>query len=121
MADLHKFPFPVIAGVKHGRSPCEVLRVGGVSDEMDKDIGRPVIRIKGSVSANNYIEFDGISLVGRYFYFQMKLLKPHIATLHLELLLQSKSKAQPLRLRITISTLYQKAKCVGTILRLPFP
>ena len=116
MGDIHKFPFSVFAGVKHGRISGEMKRVGGVTDEMDKEIGRPVIRLKGAVSANNYIEVDGLTLQGRFVYIQLKLLRSQIATLHMELLLPSKTP-----LRITLSTLYQSPKCVGTIIRLPLP
>ena len=41
-----------------------VVRTGDVSDQMDKSIGRPIIKIKGNVSANNFIEFSSLALTG---------------------------------------------------------
>ena len=116
MSDLHKYPFPVISSVKHGRCTCEEKRVGIVTEEMDKDVGKLVLKMKGSVSANNYVEFDGLTLHGRYVYIQFKLMKSMIATLHIEVLNASKTP-----MRISLSTLHPAPKCIGTILRLPLP
>ena len=68
---------------------------------MDKSIGRLVFRIKGSVSANNYIEFDHLHLIGPIFYIQLCLLKQNIATFHFELITTTN-----ISLRVTVSTLY---------------
>ena len=56
---------------------------------MDKSIGRLVYRIKGSVSANNYIEFNNLNLNGNNIYIQLCLIKPTIATFHSELITSS--------------------------------
>jgi hypothetical protein len=96
----HKFPFSLVSEFKHGLNR-EISKVGDVSELMDKAIGRLVFRIKGSVSANNYIEFDSLSLVGPIVYIQMCLAKPSIATIHLEV--QTTSN---IPLRLTLSTLY---------------
>lgn len=116
MSDLHKYPFPVISSAKHGRCTCQEKRVGIVSEEMDKDIGKMVLKMKGSVSANNYVEFDGLNLHGQHVYIQYKLMKSMIATFHIELITSSKTS-----MRISMSTLYPAPKCIGTILRLPLP
>lgn len=68
---------------------------------MDKSIGRLVYRIRGSVSANNYIEFNNLNLNGNNIYIQLCLIKPNIATFHLELITSSL-----INLRVTASTLY---------------
>lgn len=68
---------------------------------MDKSIGRLIYRIKGSVSANNYIEFNNLNLNGNNIYIQLCLITPNIATFHLEIITSSL-----INLRITISTLY---------------
>ncbi len=96
----HKFPFSLVSDFKHGHNR-EITKVGDVSELMDKAIGRLVFRIKGSVSANNYIEFDTLSLVGPILYIQMCLAKPSIATIHLEVLTTTN-----IPLRLTLSTLY---------------
>jgi hypothetical protein len=96
----HKFPFSLVSEFKHGHNR-EVTKQGDVSELMDKSIGRLVFRIKGSVSANNYIEFDYLNLTGPIFFIQMCLAKPNIATLHFELLTTTN-----IPLRITMSTLY---------------
>lgn len=85
---------------KHGHNR-EITKVGDVSELMDKAIGRLVFRIKGSVSANNYIEFDSLSLVGPILYIQLCLAKPNLATIHLEVLTTAN-----IPLRLTLSTLY---------------
>lgn len=96
----HKFPFSLVSEFKHGHNR-EITKVGDVSELMDKAIGRLVFRVKGSVSANNYIEFDSLSLVGPMLYIQMCLAKPNIATIHLEVLTTIN-----IPLRLTLSTLY---------------
>ena len=96
----HKFPFSLVSDFKHGHNR-EITKVGDVSELMDKAIGRLVFRVKGSVSANNYIEFDALSLVGPILYIQMCLAKPNIATIHLEVLTTTN-----IPLRLTLSTLY---------------
>ena len=68
---------------------------------MDKAIGRLVFRVKGSVSANNYIEFDCLSLTGPILHIQMCLARPNVATIHLEVLTTTN-----IPLRLTLSTLY---------------
>lgn len=54
---------------------------GGVTQEMDRDIGRTVFRIKGSVPSNNYISFpssipknkgDVLGLIGQFCYVELR-------------------------------------------------
>ncbi len=87
---------------------------GDVTERMDKVIGRLVFRIKGSVSANNYISFDNLSLTGKYVYLQYCLLKPLIATIHLEIL-----SIDSVPYRLSFSTLYdtEKPKYLGRSFR----
>ena len=93
----HRFPFSIITETK--KSSIR-RKVGDVSDVMERSIGRPVIRIQGLVSANNYIEFDGLHLVGTFLYIQVKLITK-VATIHVEM---EKSTGESLRL--SSSTLY---------------
>ena len=90
----------MVSDFKHGHNR-EITKVGDVSELMDKAIGRLVFRVKGSVSANNYVEFDHLSLVGPILYIQMCLAKPNIATIHLEVMTTNN-----IQLRLTMSTLY---------------
>lgn len=60
----HKFPFSLFSESKRGARECTVLRTGDVTDQMDRGIGRPVIKIKGIVSANNSIEISNLNLTG---------------------------------------------------------
>ena len=81
---------------------------------MDKLIGRPVISICGVVSANNYIEYQELKLVGNFIYIQLRLSKSFVTTFHLEII-----TSESISLRITASTLYQgdKPRFLGRSLR----
>lgn len=81
---------------------------------MDKAIGRSVFRIRGAVSANNYLEFEHLSLVGPIVYIQMCLQNPVIATFHLEVVTSAN-----VSLRLSVSTLYDgdAPKFLGRSLR----
>lgn len=91
-------------------------RTGNVVETMDSSIGRSVLKIKGSVSANNYADFSGLSLLGNLVYIQLSLMKPAIATFHIELVTTGE-----LALRLTFSTLYEQPRFLGRSLRLPLP
>lgn len=81
---------------------------------MDKVIGRSVFRIRGAVSANNYVEFEHLNLVGPIVYVQMCLQNPVIATFHLEVVTSAN-----VSLRLSVSTLYDgdAPKFLGRSLR----
>ena len=125
LADAHKFPFSLfteakakqhLSIVQNDSSGVIIERFGDVADVMDKSIGRPVLKIKGSVSANNYIDYSGLNLTGRFMHIQLCLLK-NIATIHIELM-TSNDKS----LRLTLSTLYtDKPRNLGACLRIPLP
>ena len=81
---------------------------------MDKTIGRPVISISGIVSANNFIEFQDLSLIGSFIYIQLCLSRSLVTTFHLEI-----TTSESVSLRITASTLYEgdKPRFLGRSLR----
>ncbi len=108
--DQHRYPFSLFSECKGN---C--YRLGDVTERMDKGIGRPVVQIQGSVSSKNYIDYNGLNLVGKYVYIQLALLK-EVATLHIELV-----NSSDVPLRITLSTLYanDKPRFLGASLRLP--
>lgn len=110
----HKFPFSLVNASKREAGACKVERMGDISDQMDKSIGRRVIKISGTVSANNYIDFSSLHLVGKFFYVQLKLLKSKIATIHFELITMN-----DISLRISVSTLYagEAPRYLGRCLR----
>lgn len=85
---------------------------------MDKLIGRPVIFISGVVSANNYIEYQDLKLVGNFIYIQLRLSNSFVTTFHLEI-----TTTESISLRITASTLYQgdKPRFLGRSLRSLIP
>lgn len=117
----HRFPFSLFSNAKGSGSVvtdagCTVEKCGHVSNEMDKTIGRPVVKITGAVSANNYIDYNNLNLTGQYIYIQLCLLKANIATLHMEVV-----TSRDVTLRITMSTLYDQPRFLGRSLRLPLP
>ena len=116
LSDAHRHPFSLISNTS-AKSPCKTDRVGDVQNIMDKSIGRPVLRIAGKVSANNYADFDNLHLTGALLYLQLRPLSG-TATLHLEVL-----TSHNVPLRITMSTLYaaDPPRFLGRSLRLPLP
>ncbi len=120
LSDLHRHPFSLFTESRLRQGGCDLAvldRVGEVKDVMDKAIGRPCMRIEGQVSANNYIEFKGLNLTGKFVHIQMQQLN-RIATLHLELI-TSNDKA----LRISLSTIYSdlQPRNLGASIRIPMP
>ncbi len=120
LSDLHRYPFSLFTESKLRQGGCDLVvldKVGEVKDVMDKAIGRPCMRIEGQVSANNYIEFKGLNLTGKFVHIQMQQLN-RIATLHLELI-TSNEKA----LRISLSTIYSdlQPRNLGASIRIPMP
>ena len=130
LSDAQRHPFSLFIEAKtkqhqnllhpeslHHQLSVRIERVGDVVDVMDKAIGRPAIRIKGAVSAKNYIDFDGLHLTGRYVHVQLCLIKS-IATFHIELIMSN-----DMPLRISLSTLYssEQPRFLGASLRIPLP
>lgn len=85
---------------------------------MDRTIGRPSYKIKGSVSANNYLEFSNLRLIGHVLNFQLCLQGPTVATFHIEVVTTSN-----VTLRLSVSTLYDgdQPRFLGRSVRLPLP
>ena len=110
----HKFPFSLLSTHKHEKNGLQITRLGDVSEYMDKFIGRPVFRIKGAISANNYLEIDHIQLVGSYVYIQFCLMSPVIATFHMEVITTAN-----VSLRLSFSTMYdgEQPRFLGRSLR----
>ena len=60
----HRYPFSLISETRKGAGDSTVTRTGDVTDQMDRMIGRPVIQIKGIVSAKNTVDFSNLALTG---------------------------------------------------------
>ena len=107
----HHWPFSLFNACKH----IKTKKVGAVEEVMDRSIGRFALKITGSVSANNYVEYENLNLKGSFVYFQFKLVSK-VATIHLELMTDLGHS-----LRVTLSTLYlhDQPKFFGRSLRLP--
>ena len=112
----YRHPFSLFVGSRNSPTECSVERTGNVVETMDPSIGRSVLKIKGSVSANNYVDLSGVNLVGHLVYIQLSLMKPAIATFHIELVTTG-----DVALRLTFSTLYEQPRFLGRSLRLPLP
>ena len=114
--DELRFPFSLVHEAKHSVGQHE-RRIGEVTSVMDKGIGRPVLRIKGALSPNHYVEYDGLHLTGCFVYIMIRLIPPYIATFHLEIITSSN-----IPMRLTVSTLYsgESPRFFGS-LRLPLP
>jgi hypothetical protein len=116
LTDAYRFPFSVLVGTRNNPTECSVEKTGNVVETMDSSIGRSVLKIKGSVSANNYADFSGFNLLGNLVYIQLSLMKPAIATFHIELVTTG-----DVSIRLTFSTLYDQPRFLGRSLRLPLP
>jgi hypothetical protein len=116
LTDEHRFPFSLFTESKKKGNNCTVVRTGDVTDQMDKGIGRPVLKIKGTVSANNFLDVSNILLTGQYLYVQLRVLKH--ATFHIDIITSA-----DVSLRLTVSTLYadDRARFMGNSVRLPLP
>jgi hypothetical protein len=101
LIDELRYPFSLFSAIKFQAEQFKTERVGTVEQKMDAEIKRMVYKISGSVSANNYVDLTDLDLTGQYVYFQIKLFKPKIATIHLEVLTTT-----DIPLRITLSSLY---------------
>ena len=62
----HRFPFSLFNESKRGGGDSSVVRIGDVTDHMDRAIGRPTIKLKGTVSANNSLDISNLSLTGQH-------------------------------------------------------
>ena len=115
MSDQHKYPFSLFAAAKQSPKTCSIDKSGGVYlDVYDKSIGRSVLQVRGSVSANNFIEYSDLSLMGSFLYIMMKLHKNEVGTFHIEI-----STTEGLTIRVTFSTLYDGVRFLGRSLRIP--
>lgn len=93
------------------------MKVGAIEDTMDKAIGRSCVSLKGTVSANNYVDYTNLQLTKPYFYIQLNVSKiPNVATFHIELI-----TLDDLPFRISVSTLYKEPRFLCRQLRVPLP
>jgi hypothetical protein len=115
LTDQLRFPFSLFieSKAKHSNYDKSIVKVGDVTNQMDKSIGRPVTKVSGVLSMNNHITYDKLHLTGRYVYVQLHLLKS-ITTFHIEFITTKDTS-----IRLTLSTLYanDKPRDLGTSIR----
>jgi len=87
-------------------------RRGDVADELDKQICKSVLRIRGAVSANNYVRLPNprdwpkaLGLTGEYVYIQMRALGNKFFLVHLDFAVAVHNV-----LRVTLSNMYSDMK-----------
>jgi len=108
---------PFVNVIKFCSSPSDKSKQhgteGSVVQEMDKDVGRTVFRIKGSVPSNNYVSFpstipknkgDVLGLIGQFCYFQLKVSK-EVFVFHIEVMTKDE-----LTIRFSFSNIYKQIK-----------
>lgn len=96
-------------------------RRGDVVEELDREIGKRVVRIRGSVSANNYIQAPSrksstktLGLTGEYIYLQMKALTMKFFLVHLDFTVAAMGT-----LRVTLSNIYTDVKATHNSVQCP--
>ncbi|XP_039740696.1 WD repeat-containing protein 90 isoform X1 [Pteropus medius] len=93
---------------------------GDVATVMDKTLKCTVYRIRGSVSASNYIQLpktstQSLGLTGRYLYVLFRPLSPKHFIIHLDL-----STKDGQVIRVSLSNLFKEFKSTATWLQFPF-
>jgi len=92
-----------------------------VKDELDREICKRVFRIRGSVSANNYLLLPGprstlksLGLTGEYIYLQLKAVGGKFLLVHLDFIVATTSS-----FRISLSNMYTEEKVSYHSLQVP--
>lgn len=108
----YKQPYPILFYAKHTKAT--IAMEGDVQEAMDKVIGRNVYRIRGAISAKNYVTWQDMDIAGPTLFIQAFLPEPYISTMHFEVCTKNNQS-----LRISISTLYNgdEPKFLGRSLR----
>ncbi|KAG2374703.1 hypothetical protein C9374_010447 [Naegleria lovaniensis] len=95
---------------------------GGVSQEMDRDIGKTVFRIKGSVPSNNYVSFpsnipknkgDVLGLVGQFCYVQLRASK-EVFVFHIDIMTKDE-----MTIRFSFGNVYKQVKKTHNTVYIP--
>lgn len=95
---------------------------GDVTEELDREINKRVFRIRGSVSANNYLQLpqtsavksQGLGLTGEYLYLQLKPMGMKHFLVHLDIHITMANA-----LRITLSNMFSEVKLSYRTLQCP--
>ncbi|QDZ18050.1 WD repeat domain-containing protein [Chloropicon primus] len=92
----------------------DAIKEGDVKSEMDRSIGRRVIRVAGKIPAVNFLQVPGVKgrslgLTGRYLYMQIRVDPSAFFTIHLEV-----SSADRNTTRVSFSNLFKTKPCVAT-------
>ncbi|XP_023472469.2 WD repeat-containing protein 90 isoform X5 [Equus caballus] len=93
---------------------------GDVATVMDKTLKCTVYRVRGSVSASNYIQLprtgtQSLGLTGRYLYVLFRPLPPRHFVIHLDVFTEDSQV-----IRVSFSSLFKEFKSTATWLQFPF-
>eukprot|EP00929_Paragymnodinium_shiwhaense_P063722 TRINITY_DN31854_c0_g2_i1.p1 TRINITY_DN31854_c0_g2~~TRINITY_DN31854_c0_g2_i1.p1 ORF type:complete len:2111 (-),score=425.53 TRINITY_DN31854_c0_g2_i1:245-6577(-) len=104
-----------------GLDPSAAERRGDVAEELDRTIGKRVFRIRGSVSANNYLRLPhprsqtkSLSLTGEYVYLELKDHGLQFFNIHLDFTVAGANV-----LRVTLSNMFTEVKTASHSVHLP--
>mmetsp|Transcript_155312 Transcript_155312/g.289735 ORF Transcript_155312/g.289735 Transcript_155312/m.289735 type:complete len:986 (+) Transcript_155312:42-2999(+) len=96
-------------------------RRGDVVEQLDKGISKRTLRIRGSVSANNFVRVPSkkspiktLALTGEYIYLQMKTLDARFFLVHLDFTVAAMGT-----LRVTLSNIYTSVKATHHSVQCP--
>ena len=107
-------PFVNVFKICGVESYKDAIKEGDVKSEMDRTIGRRVIKISGKIPAVNFLQVPGVKgralgLTGRYLYLQIRIDPSCFFTIHLEV-----SSADRNTTRISFSNLFKTKPCTAT-------
>lgn len=107
-------PFVNVFKICGVESYKDAIKEGDVKSEMDRTIGRRVIRVAGKIPAVNFLQVPGVKgralgLTGRYLYLQIRVDPSAFFTIHLEVMSADRNTT-----RISFSNLFKTKPCVAT-------
>ncbi|KAL9642518.1 hypothetical protein ABK040_011085 [Willaertia magna] len=127
MAQTNLWQQPYVNIVKFSQTTqdksLQLKTEGNVIYEMDKEIGKSVYRIRGSVPSNHYISFpsvipknkgDGLGLIGQFCYLQIRPFPKEVFAIHVEI-----NTKDELCMRFSFSNIYKQVKKTHSVVFIP--
>eukprot|EP00820_Chromera_velia_P013434 Cvel_23925.t1-p1 / transcript=Cvel_23925.t1 / gene=Cvel_23925 / organism=Chromera_velia_CCMP2878 / gene_product=WD repeat-containing protein 90, putative / transcript_product=WD repeat-containing protein 90, putative / location=Cvel_scaffold2525:12366-27586(+) / protein_length=2254 / sequence_SO=supercontig / SO=protein_coding / is_pseudo=false len=119
---IWQFPFVnVFKAFDVSGSSATCQRVGDVSEELDRSIGKRVQRISGAVSANNFIQIPGpkarirsLGLTGAYIDLHIRPTPGKFFVIHLDVV-----TADQTVVRLSLSNMFRETKAVSRVIHCP--
>ena len=92
----------------------DAIKEGDVKSELDRTIGRRVLKISGKISAVNFVQVPGVKgralgLTGRYLYLQLKITPSSFYAVHTEVVCADRNTV-----RISLSNMFKTKPCLAT-------